>query len=433
MFHSNAFPLIAPLLAIIITAWSTSTQAEPSPPATSPSWEPNPQVVEKYARRQSPVRVQESEVPPYNLPEVLPTSTSHSEMSSARWRARRQQLLALFQEHVYGTLPPAPDSISARTVATERLPADVAAVKKQMEITASFGSQEFTFPFVLFAPQGGAAGVFVMINNRGAELVEPPDDRFTGFIPVPQIVQHGYALAVFQHADLAADNEEDFRSGLLRVTLPAGPRAPQACGAIAAWAWGASRVLDALQQEPLVDVANAAVIGHSRGGKTSLLIGASDERFGLTISNESGCGGAALSRRAYGETIAAITRRFGYWFCPRFATYSGNEDSLPVDQHMLIASIAPRAVYVASADADLWSDPRGEWLGLVHAAPAFEICGVECLTPEVPMPTLNQPISRGQTSYHIRTGQHDLTEYDWQQYLATADRLWKRAADASSK
>ena len=161
-----------------------------------------------------------------------------------------------------------------------------------------------------------------------------------------------------------------------------------------------------------------AVVGHSRLGKTSLWAGASDERFWITISNNSGCGGAALSRRKFGETVAVINRVFPHWFCDRFPEFNGRENELPVDQHMLMALIAPRAVYVASATKDLWADPRGEYLSLQNANGVFALYGDPTL--DVDPPAADSPVITGLRGYHSRTGKHDITLFDWQQYVKFA-------------
>ena len=407
-------------IAACLTLISGSGQSES---IAAEGWQADPKVIVRltrsYARQHGSVLLNESEVPAYSLPAVLSGSTD--EVSN--WNARREELLDLFQQHIYGYLPETPAAVSSRTVSTTWLGAD--AVKKVIEVSVPVGEAEFTFPFTLYAPRNGPTPVFVMIYNRKAELIATAEDGSNGFLPVPLLLERGYAVAVFQHADLAPDNGGAFREGILRHVLPEGPREPSACGAIGAWAWGASRVLDALEDEPLVDAKRAAVIGHSRGGKTALWAGATDTRFGLVISNNSGCMGAALSRRTYGETVEHITRNFPYWFCPRLAEYADNEASLPVDQHQLIALSAPRTVHIGSADEDLWADPRGEWLGLINAAPAFSLYRMNCLDTEDAMPDAGSSIFRGRTAYHIRAGRHNLTEHDWRQYVDTADRLWR--------
>jgi hypothetical protein len=201
-------------------------------------------------------------------------------------------------------------------------------------------------------------------------------------------------------------------------------RNEESWGTIAAWAWGASRCLDYFETDEDIDAKKVALVGHSRGGKTALWAGASDQRFAMIVPNEAGCGGTSLARRRFGETVARINKSFPHWFCLNYRKYNDREDEMPVDMHELMALIAPGALYVASADKDLWGDPRGQYLALYHSQPVFRLLDKNTALPDI-MPTLNTPVRSGKLAYHIRDGEHNLLLKDWNWFMDHADVVLK--------
>lgn len=371
------------------------------------------------------------DMPAYSLPDVLTAIDGRKIATAQDWTTiRRPEILELFRKHVYGRVPATGYQKSFRLVRRDPDAMDGAATLKQIEITITAAGKSLTIHLALFVPNKPAKPVptFLLICNRGPENIDPTRKTKSEFWPAEEVIARGYGIAAFHNADVDPDKNDGFQDGI-HALLDQGGRAPDAWGTIAAWAWGASRCLDYFETDPDVARDKVAVIGHSRGGKTALWAGAEDERFALVCSNDSGCGGAALSRRQNKEkeTVAKINKGFPHWFNETFKTYGGREEALPVDQHMLIALIAPRAVCVGSAEQDLWADPRGEFLSVVHAGPVYRLFGKQGLGPSPEMPAIGESLHGDGAHYHIREGKHNLTVFDWKCYLDFADRVFGKA------
>ncbi len=270
--------------------------------------------------------------------------------------------------------------------------------------------------------------LFLGLNFGGNNRVDPAiTGRISPGWPVDLLIENGYGLGTICYHDIDPDFDDGFQNGVHSLFYEENKQKPTTdeWGSIAAWAWGVSRAMDYLEQDIDVDEKKVAVIGHSRLGKAALWAAASDERFAVAVSNNSGCGGAALSRRKFGETVKIINTSFPHWFCKNFKVYNDNEDNLPVDQHQLISLIAPRPVYIGSATEDLWADPKGEFLSGVHANPVYALWGLVGL-PVEKMPAPDTPLLSGHIGYHIRTGEHDILRYDWEQYIRFTDRHFSR-------
>jgi hypothetical protein len=404
-------------------------------------------------RAQTPntANYEESKVGSYTLPDPLITTKGVPVRTPADWKSRREELLELFASQVYGrTMAPrgAAFSIVDRSRATAAL--NGLATRQEMTVQLMGRSGGPRLRLLLYLPRKGAGPhpVFLGMNFNGNQSVtnEPEvalpagwmrntnDDRVVNNRateksrggeasrwPLAKILQSGYGVATIYYGDLFPD----YPGGLVDSVIPFFYRSGQTSprdgewGAIGAWAWGMSRALDVLQTIPGVDGTSVILHGHSRIGKAALWAGAQDKRFAIVISNESGEGGAALARRYFGETVERINTAFPHWFCGNFKQYSQKVSSLPVDQHELIALIAPRPVYVASAAGDQWADPRGEFLSAKAADPVYRLLGTDGLGA-VEMPELHQPVTTT-IGYHIRAGKHDVTDYDWDQFINFAN------------
>ena len=390
----------------------------------------------------------EAKVPAFDLPSLLQTEKGGSITNQEDWiNQRRPEILAFFRDQVYGGVPAHELEVSFKVGNVDENALSGLAVRKEIIIEFAGSGKTHRASLLLYTPKGsGPVPVFLGYNFYGNHtIIADPQitlhqswvrDNATfgidgnraselsrgvrsGRWPVLYLLSRGYGIANIYYGDVDPDFDDGFQNGIHGL-LPAKPKANE-WGSIATWAWGLSRALDYFETDAAVDAGKVIVIGHSRLGKTSLWAGAADERFAMVISNNSGCGGAALSKRRFGETVARINSNFPHWFCDNFRQYNDREQDLPMDQHMLLALIAPRPLYVASASEDQWADPRGEFLASKAAGSVYELFGKKGLTVGE-MPSANHPEAKGHIGYHLRKGSHDLTYYDWLQYLDFADR-----------
>ena len=399
-----------------------------------------------------PINEVESAVPHYTLPEALTRQNGQRITSPQQWPRRRAELVSLFEEHVYGRIPADLPRQPGWIVETRKDALGGKAIRQRIQIPLSKGPHPILLDLLVYRPAAATKPVpiFLGLNFDGnhtitAETDIPlargwvanrPRSGVTNHVanegsrgsdaaawPIERILERGYGLATAYYGDAEADFDGGWKQGLRGASAAGGPEhrfQPGDWGAIATWSWALSRALDQLQLDPAVDSRKVAVLGHSRLGKTALWAGARDARFALVIANESGEGGAALARRFFGETTLRINTSFPHWFNGRFKDYSHRVTDLPVDQHELVALVAPRPVYIASAEEDRWADPKGEYLSGWHASEVYRLLGKDGL-PGSDYPALNVSVGES-VGYHVRPGAHALTAVDWEFYLQFADR-----------
>ncbi len=389
----------------------------------------------------------ESRVPAYTLPDPLVLADGSRVADSSMWTGkRRAEILSLFETHMYGKSPGRPPGLRFQVVRV--VPDALRGKATRKEIAISFSD----------APDGPRVDVLVYVPNRfrgphpailglnfdGNHAVDPDpalplargwvaNDPALGITnhrateasrgsessrwPLERIVDRGYAVVTAHYGDIDPDFDDGFKNGVHALERKSGdsPREADAWGSIAAWSWGLGRIMDYLETDPAIDSRRVTVHGHSRLGKAALWAGATDERFAAVISNESGEGGAALSRRRFGETVHRINTSFPHWFCANYQRYNDREDDLPFDQHMLLSLIAPRPLLVCSAQEDLWADPRGEFLAAIGADPVYRLLGQDGMgARDMPGPNV---LIWSRIGYHIRPGKHDVTLADWDAFM----------------
>ena len=383
------------------------------------------------------------------LPALLRTEGGRTVRNARQWeRQRRPEILRMLSAEVYGIAPDTRVETSYRTVEEEREALGGAATRRQVRITLrTDAGEEHTADMLLYIPNGADAPVPVIfgLNFKGnhgtttdpavimpagpksSTTVAPRGDNARRW-PYAEAVARGYAVATICKDDFFPDRRDGYAESVLPM-LYRNSQIPDSVRmkAVGAWAWGISRAIDCLETMQEIDPRRIMVLGHSRLGKTSLWAAATDPRIAIAVSNDSGSTGAALARGNRGETVEDITTHFPYWFTDTYSRYNGRETQMPFDQHMLLALVAPRPLYVASASLDAWADPRNEMRSAQLCGEVYRLYGRKPLTwQQSELPPAGSTFIDGDVAYHLREGGHDILSYDWQRFMDFADKYFKK-------
>jgi len=388
-----------------------------------------------------PVNYTESRVGNYTLPDPLRLLNGQTVKDARTWfNKRRPEIVRLFEENQYGRAPGRPKDMSFEVFEKGTPALDGKAVRRQVTICFSKDKAGPKMDLLIYLPAGASAPVPLLLNlgftansqtvddpgikpgeiwNQEKKRVPVSGGRRFGALNVLPLLESGFGVACIYYGDIDPDFPGGVPLGVRRLYLKAGQSEPSAdeWGAIAAWGWGLSRAMDYLEKDKGVDAKRVAIMGVSRLGKTVLWAAARDTRIALVIASCSGEGGAAISRRNYGETIKHLTAptRYPYQFCANYAKYGDNVDQFPVDAHMLIAMIAPRPLLLQTGDTDRWSDPKGEFLAAVAADPVYRLLGKQGLDSGE-MPQAGQAVGQ-MLRYYMHAGGHGALPSDWKPFL----------------
>lgn len=369
------------------------------------------------------INYDEDKIPAYELPDPLLFNNGRKVKNAHQWtNKRRAEILEIFAQEMYGHIPARPEGLHFKRM-NEEVVYNGLGIRRVVRIYLDKEEQHW-FDVLIHLPKNAKHPIpmFAGLNFKGNDATI--DERACSRWPYEQILKEGFGVATAWRDAIEPDGKDSKVGEIENVCKDGGVRSwynkGGDWGAISAWAWGLSRIYDYLVTDSDVDASKIAVIGHSRLGKTALWAGANDTRFAMVVSNCSGCCGASLSRRVYGENFARINTSFPHWFTREFDKYMHKEADFPADQHWLAALSAPRPLYIASATEDLWADPKGEWLTALNVTSVYKLFGKEGVKGIYPAP--ENPDMEGFVAYHVRTGKHDITAYDWAQYISFAKR-----------
>ena len=353
----------------------------------------------------------ESKVPQYFLPNPLVLSNGRRVTDTSTWNTmRRQEILGMFETNVYGKAAVGrPDDMHWETTAVDSNALNDSAISKKVTIYFSKKNARPKLHVTIILPKTGKPVPVFLVSTWG------PNAKL--------LIRNGFGLVTYDAREIEPDNKDSaYAYGIRKFFDPPDRTEPSAdeWGTIAAWSWTARRVMDYVETDAGIDARKVCILGFSRFGKAAVWAGALDQRFAIVLSCESGCGGATLVRRGYGETVKLINGQFPHWFDGNFKNFNDRPENLPVDWHMLIALMAPRPVYVSTAEQDVWGDPRGSFLAAKAAEPVYALFGETGLGVS-DMPPVETPVGNF-IGYHMRRGKHGITDYDTEKFLDFARR-----------
>jgi (4-O-methyl)-D-glucuronate---lignin esterase len=389
-----------------------------------------------------PVNYTEAKAGTYVLPDPLTTTSGAKIVDANAWQSqRRPELVKIFEENEYGRAPGRPESMRFEVVEKATPAFDGKAVRKQVTIHFGPGADDPAMDLLIYLPANATGPVPLLLNinfmpnnlavddpavkvgrvfdRRQNKRVPAEGGRRFGRLQVLPTVERGFGIAPFNYADVDPDVAGAIQHGVRRLYLAEGQSesAADEWGTIAAWAWGISRAVDYFETDDQIDASRIAITGVSRLGKTVMWAGANDPRIAMVIASCSGEGGAALSRRDYGETIAHLVApsRYPYQFAANYQKWAADPNQAPMDAHLLVALIAPRPLLLQTGTSDKWSDPKGEFLAAVAAMPVYELFGKMGIGTNT-LPPAGQ-LAGDTLAFYMHDGGHGLVPSDWNVYL----------------
>jgi hypothetical protein len=384
-----------------------------------------------------PVNYSEDSVGTYTLPNPLLLNNGKTVRSADEWlKKRRPEIIRLYEENQFGKMPGRPAGLHFNVFDKGTPVFNGKAIRKQVTVYFTSDTSSHKMDILFYVPAAAIKPVPLLLHiafsaninvindagikdgyvwTREGKRIPAKEATYPNKLNIESFIEQGIGVATVYYGDIEPDFKEGIQHGIRNVYFKPGQTQPAAdeWGTIAAWSWGLSRAMDYFETDKQVDAKRIALFGVSRLGKTVLWAGAHDTRFAMVIANCSGEGGAALSRRNYGETIKHLSHptRYAYQFCPNYQKYGDSVNQFPVDGHMLISLMAPRPLLLQTGDADYWSDPKGEFLAAVAATPVYHLFNKQGMETTA-MPPAGEMILNT-LGYSMHSGGHGTVPTDW--------------------